>query len=615
MSSADRSEAGPRRGVQAPLLIGLLGLGLALSLSVVPGVFTVDDNNYLVNVLALRDGRVTLANTEGLSPSRELLFFDPTARSRVVNATPVASTAPPLYALLALPFSFLGWRGLVALNTIAYLTTILLVFQYARRYSSDTATPWIAAGACAFGGYAMEYALGLWPQALSFALCTAGIVAASPLIDKDRRVRTIVVAATAGFLLALATGVRYQNAVVLAAVGAALALLAGPRRWAACAAYVAGAAGPLSMSAVINHARFGSWNPISKGPGYLSVPVSDVKTALLDPLFMFWAWIVDYSAHPELSDLSTRAWLHYDRVTGAHLIFGAIVKKAVLQSAPWMVLALLAFGIAWLPAVRMDRRRRQQLRLLSFVAAAMLATFSVAGVDRHDGLSFNARYFLELMPLGAVGFAWALDARVPARAGPLAIGAAAGAGLAGVILFATPIVGGPSIPLWTVRQLAILKTPLVLAGLVASVWLMDVFGRKRPALLLGTVGACLSWGLILHLSTDVGMSQFMRAGNLARTRALAKVVPDGSAVVAHWGHKDAVAGLLLTRDVVILDVRADDGKDAPGLIRELLARQRRVFLLKDGLSAEILERLSAGLRTMPVQNSVLPLLELRQSSE
>ena len=40
-----------------------------------------------------------------LSPSPELLFFDPGPWFRVVSSTPVASTAPPLYAVLALPFS------------------------------------------------------------------------------------------------------------------------------------------------------------------------------------------------------------------------------------------------------------------------------------------------------------------------------------------------------------------------------------------------------------------------------------------------------------------------------------------------------------------------------
>ena len=79
-------------------MIALLGLGIVVTAKAVPGVFIVDEINYLVNALALRDGRVTIANTEGLSPSRELVFFDPFPPTRIVDATPVSSTAPPLYA-------------------------------------------------------------------------------------------------------------------------------------------------------------------------------------------------------------------------------------------------------------------------------------------------------------------------------------------------------------------------------------------------------------------------------------------------------------------------------------------------------------------------------------
>jgi len=271
------------------LPVGLIVCGVVLSVLVVPGVFTVDDNNYLVNVLALRNGRVTLANTEGLQPSPELMFFDPANREHGVSFTPVASTAPPLYGVLALPFSYFGWRGLAALNTLSYLATTLIVFLYARRYAQDPATPWFAAIAVAFGGFTIEYALGLWPHALSFALCTAGVAAAGRAIDSDTRGRSVVFAAAgAGLLLSAAAGVRYQNAVVLAAAGGALALLASSQRVTACLAYGAAAAVPLATSAVINHARFGSWNPISKGPGYFTVGRSVANSAISDPLVMFW---------------------------------------------------------------------------------------------------------------------------------------------------------------------------------------------------------------------------------------------------------------------------------------------------------------------------------------
>ena len=390
-------------GAQAPsgfdsqpghlLILALIVLGILISVGVVPGIFTVDENNYLINVLALRQGRVTVANTTGLPPSRELLFFDPGPWSRGVRTTPVASTAPPLYAPIALPFSWMGWRGLVALNTLAFLATTALVFFYARAYSTEDATPWLAAAAFALGGFGIEYAQGVWPHSLSVALCTAGVVAAGALIDDGGP----ILAPVAGLLLGLATGIRYQNAVVLAAVGAAVWLWSS-RRWPASVLFGAAALVPLSISALFNHTRLDSWNPISKGPGYLAVPLAeDSSSSWFDPLVMFWARVVDYSARPRLTSRAFETWLTYDEGTGAHLIFGVAAKKALLQSAPWAVLALLLFVAVWFSRYPVPQARRRQLRLLSLVTLALLTAFSLWGVRRDDGLSFNERYLLEIV--------------------------------------------------------------------------------------------------------------------------------------------------------------------------------------------------------------------------
>ena len=506
----------------------------------------------------------------------------------------------------------------MALNTLAYLATILIVFQYARRYAQDASIPWLAAGAFAFGGFTIEYALGLWPQAFSFALCTTGVAAAGRVIDDESTPGGKISAATvAGFLLALATGVRYQNAVVVAAVGGALLLLASARRWKACAAYVAAAAIPLAVSAAVNHARFDSWNPISKGPGYLSVPVSDGKSALFDPLVMFWGQVVDYSWRPELTDRFVRMWLHYDPGDGRTSDF----RRDPEEGGP----AVRAVGRSGVPdrsAPRGSRRRGWTAGAANSFACCRLLRrrssrrFRCSGAIAHDGLSFNARYLLELVPIGRRGVSrgrWTIVCRRGLR--PLAAGAALGGVLVGVIVFGTPMLGGPETSRSGRRANSrFLKTPLVLAAALAGVWLLDVWGRPHPTLLVATMGACLGWGFALHLSTDVGMSQFMRATNAARTQTLADVVPDGSAVVAHWGNTNAVVPLTMTRNVVILDASADECHDAPMLIRDLLAKNRKVFVLEEGFTRDNVQRLRSGLDTVALPNQTLPLSELRTDS-
>ena len=256
--------------------------------------------------------------------------------------------------------------------------------------------------------------------------------------------------------------------------------------------------------------------------------------------------------------------------------------------------------------------RRRQLRLISIVAAAIVGTFALSGLDRHDGLSFNARYFLELLPLAAVGLGWSSDDRVPPHAAPLVVGASVGGGLAGVILFGTPLLGGPATPLWIARQVAIMKLPLVFAAAVATLWSLHSFGRGRPTLFLGAIGTCLGWGLVLHLGSDVDMSQYMRAWNLARTRVLADVVPDGSAVIAYSGNTNPVIPLLMTRDIVILDAAADDCRDAPSLIRRLLAANRTTFVVEDGISLENLHRMQSGLESSRRTESPLRILQMKR---
>jgi hypothetical protein len=270
----------------------------------------------------------------------------------------------------------------------------------------------------------------------------------------------------------------------------------------------------------------------------------------------------------------------------------------------------------WLPSARLRDGRRRRLRLLSIVAAAIVATLAVSGVERHDGLSFNARYFLELLPLAAVGFAWALDGRIPALvAPPLSIGATIGAVLAGAILFGRPLAGGPDVPMWIVRQIAILKLPLLMAAGLIVVWLLGSAGRGRPALLVGVVGACLDWGLALHVNTDVTMSQALRAkksNGHARGRG-GRAGPVGNR--GTLGTCRCCGAPAFTRDIVVLDVAADDGQDAPRFIHELLRQSRSVFLLEAGVTPEVLQRVAQDVHAEPMKSTGSAIVQLRARSD
>lgn len=615
---AQRLGLGGRDGV---LLAGaLVVLCVALFATMVPAAFTADENNYLTTVVALREGGLTLPWTAGLSPAFELYFFDPSPGSRGVPTTPIGSTAPPLYAPLALPFSYFGWEGLVALNVLSFAAIAAAVFAYVARHASRRSSPWIAAAAFTLGGYSLEYAQGMWPQMLAAALGTAGFVLAAHAREGGRR--ALGAAAAAGLALGLATGVRYQNLVLAAAIGATL-FLSGRRRLAACGAFAAGIALPLLACSLVNHARLGTFNPVTKGPGYANVAgMASAARSLTTPLHVFWAKVVDFSQHPPIGGAGGAAWAP-EPETGAFLLFGA-VKKAWLQSSPWLLVALVAIAIALRP--RRERRpgapgeagatkddpgasssaaHAIELRAIAVPIALVLGLFAYQGFGRTDGLGFNQRYFLELVPLGAAALGLAVD-RVPLRAPPLAVGAVVTGALAAAVAAMRPEAA--------LRQLAILYAPLALAVALAGAWALSLrpegraaaAGARLAALLLG---ACLSWALVVHVGDDVRTARSLRLYNRARQEMLAAVLPPRAALVCHGHTKDAVGPLLLDRELVVLDTGYGGGRAAPKLVGELLAQRRRVFVDTTELPPRLLRNLLAEHDARPLADG-LPVIEV-----
>jgi len=604
--------------VPRSLLTVLALLGVVLTLSVVPGVFTIDEDNYLVTVTALRHGRLTVPGTEGLPPGRELAWFDPNGAQRAVSATPIASTAPPLYAPLALPFSYFGWRGLAALNTLAFLLTVAGVFLLTRRYARREDTAWIAALVYAAGGYALEYAQGVWPHMLAAALCTGAVLMSA----RSRDGESAGWALAAGLLAGLAAGVRYQNILFAACLGLGTFLFS-PRRLRCSMAYGLGVLLPLGASSLLNHARLGFWNPVSKGGTYLSSLGRTVGSRgwIADALTMGWARIVDYSARPSLAGTEHAAYLHADPATGAYLI-GHTVKKAWLQSSPWLVLALLALLLAWLPrraggggegGDNGGDRRRRELRVLALIVLPVQALFAASGLLRTDGLSFNQRYFIELVPLAAVALAWLVEdagllAGGASEAGGrrrwlprLALGGALGLALAA----ATLLRPAPS----PIRLVGLLDLPLVLAVVTLLAWAVARL-RGKPGILALALGACLGWSLAVHLGDDLAASREFRRSNAQLAAIFDPYLPDGSAFLAYWGLKDAVGPLLLDRDLVVLDVRNDDGRNTPRLVAALLARRSRVVALPPGFSPALRQTLASRWDARILRQPPVPLLEL-----
>ncbi len=581
------------------LLPGLVILGVALTFAVVPGVFTIDENNYLASVIGLRNGDLALAGTDQLPPSIELYWFDPWPAGRGAPRVPVVSTAPPLYAPLALPFSLFGYRGLVALNTLSFLVAIWLTFLIARRASERASTAWIAAGTFAFAAPTLGYSLALWPHQLTVALCTAAVASAQAA---RTRLQPLLAALGAGLLVGLAAGIRYQNAIFAALLGLTLCLW-GKARLKAAAGYSLGLMGPFVASAWINHARIGMWSPFSKGPTYtaLYAGTGPHGNALTEALHVLWATVVDFSAHPAILGGAAK-WQWLPDSLGAFIWQGAL-KKAWTQSAPWVLLALLLLCWAAWPGSKMQVRARDTLRPFVLIVFGMLGFFALAGFARHDGISFNQRYFLELTPLVTVALALGTES-LQWRKTPAVTGA-----LLGLSLLALAIVGEPGAFL---RSTLILKAPLLLAALLCFTWVVHHQGRidsRAPTLVLA---ACLAWAMGAHLGDDFPASRRMRQYNSDQQEKLAHALPDHAALFAYGGSKDAAGPLLLERDLVIADPLPDDGAAAPALVAAFLDSGRRVFVELNRFPLPLYDRLRQGLDAVAVTRDDPPVVELKR---
>jgi len=561
---------------RAVLTIFLFLAGAGLLATSIRGPFSIDEINYLVTVTGLRQGVLTVPGTEGLRPSKELFAFDPDAHRRVASSTPVFSAAPPLYAPIALPFLFLGWHGLVLLNVLSYVLTGLVVFLVARRLSNNPHVPWIALVLVLLGGYSIEYAQGAWPHMLSVLLVTSSVFFTAYVWNGGGWKPAIL----GGLLIGIATGIREQNIVLAACLG--LTVLAyGRSRLVSSFWYGLGAAIPLSIIATMHYFRQGLWHPFPKFTAYAGQVGEQVSGKnSFDPLGAFWTKFIDFSAQPEFTDQLTSLYYRKNPETGAFLV-DTVVKKALLQSSPWIALALAVLVAVWVIPAWRKGETHATLKPLSLLFAAIILVFSMAGVGRTDGLAYNQRYFLEIIPLAAIAIVVVLD-----RIGFRNTGILAGVLGAGFLFSVALMI--PSRPFY---ETALLRIPLVLAILLI---LAFYFFRERRRTLWVSVlfGMCLGWSMLVHILGDLPASRNRRLRNAAVWSALETAAPNHSAIFTLGSWRDAAGALILSRDVVILDSGADDGKDSGALARELRSQGRSVLILGNGFPLTIMRSIA-----------------------
>ena len=415
------------------------------------------------------------------------------------NKAPGSSIlAAPFYAVARLfgtpSFAVTLWLCRIVTGVIPSLLFLWLLWGFLERYAPDPAIRRLVLVAYAFGSLAMTYSLLYYSHQLS-AICigSAWILG----LDVAERRRGLGAMAFAGLLAGMAPFVDYEAA--FAGIPLAIYLLArmrarretggiivGPRVWtwlriARALAIAAIAAGPPIACLLYYHAAcFGS--PLRTGYNFAVTYAHDHDHGLLG--------------------MTTPTWT---------ALFGTMFApdNGFITLAPWWLLAVPGGIALWRAG------DRATVATVACVALAFIYFVSSIGFWR-AGWEIGPRYLAAmqpfLLPLVAAGL-------VACRDRPLAIGAASGAILIGVIIYTLT---AATFPYWPDS----LHDPLYE---VTFRLLRDGAAAPSAARVVGVSGVAGIVPFVLGIAALVGWS----IARVARWRGLAISIAVGTAIIAY----------------------------------------------------------------------------------
>ncbi len=600
-----------------------------------PGVFSVDESHYLLASKAMATGHGFHIDNgyESFKDPAKLFFY--TAIPDRVNDLGTVSTVPPYHAILASPFLWLGGlSGLIWLNLLAFGMSLVAVRRLALVMLDDRVFALCASAAFALATFSLEYALGIWPHALSQALAAWALLllVSSP---KNRLSPLLF----AGLLAGLGCGVRLQHMLELPLFLFAAWLALG-HKWRNLLLLGLGWLLPIVGLMLINSQRLDSLNPFSYG--YASMFSGSMGLLLRKPwlpllglagfasaawLYMklgkawIWAGFFGLGLLAALALPDGRALLtHWAGFAGYHLLdtsllgdlsrsmgstanefgqvlYGGVLKKSLLQAAPWLLLATLA-GWARTRSPKVQQPAVNAVALVGLGGTLLLPFIASAG-----GLCFNPRYFVDMLPALAPLALLSIWRLGPAKALSVALGAILGLGLALPILLAPGKVGTPAGGLWP------MLVPLALAMLtLVLTWMAQLKAGLWKT--LAVVGLCagMSFAALIHLGLDLPRSLSIRNVASRMVQVADPIIEGPSILAAAGGRKDVFSPLKLDRDLWIL--RLDPDAEMPPASLKHAPANRHIWLLTGGIPPERIQTWTAGRRLRRVEDKGLVFLEL-----
>ena len=566
------------------LVIAACAAQVVVALVYYPGCVVIDEVTYHAMTRALvRTGSLTLDNGLDVISSPELEWEHARAvvggPSEASGASRLVAQYPYGYAFLVAPlYAVLGQRAFVVLNTLAFYGTVLVTRSLAFDVLGKRALAVAAALVFALGTYVWEYSFGTWPHAVTLFLCMAAVLLSlratnlPPALASTRQL-------AAGALVGAAVTMRLDAIFAMAAVVLVPAIVPSKHGKAVgpLAMGLLGSTPGLALLAVTNHVKFGSWQPLSYGPWhgagsntglrtYLPLAVLGVasvaathllssRAARLRRQHAVWAasaivaaiaialaigplriiarrvvdgmWMIVFDLRHSNPNAVQRGLSHGPG--GAMMYVGAL-KKAFVQSLPWLPLAVAA---PFFSGIAEPRRRR----LIALAVPVVVHVGVFGALAWHGGLCLNLRYLLPALPFAAVLAtygAYRLARRAPwvvrhLREFDAIVLIAVAVWLVSAVLFVYP-------SSLVVQARFLLDAPLVIAASLAVA--LVVAARRRgpgaPAFALALTLVAVVWAGLTELSYDAVAIFRARASNRKAAEMVMAHAPSSAFVFAEF---------------------------------------------------------------------------------
>lgn len=619
--------------VRSIVLLVLLALHIAASVLLVnPGHYSIDEGIYhqMARDFA-QSGTLESWNGYDEFPSREL-----TDSFHIERDGRLYSQYPYLAPVVVWPFyEALGYRGLFALNAIAYIGIAVLCFAMARRIFADTALALDSVIILTIGTFAWEYSQAAWPHMLAVLSVTAALYLTVLGLTATEDRRMIGFAFAAGSVIGLTAGIRLDVLFASPAILLPYILMVPSRPRPAVAALIGMLPG-FAILAATNYAKFGILSPFSYGAAGGALELSryiPVATLGLIGMAVFWLATrprsIDFARRRQvpaigivlllaglallvpsiaksvtkvaigtsqlLIDLRFRnpEWLEPGMrrsATGAMIYFSGL-KKALSQSLPWLPLLALPLAALFRP-----REPARLIGVLFLSSAGYIAVYSYYAW--HGGLALNLRYFLPFLPAFAILGAWAFRELAADAPDPLRR----------VAIYAFLVAF--NIVIFSIRddfqapdanEGALLTMPLVLASLLSVLLLLrgatflplrSATGSRVRRILSGisllTAAAAMGWASAGALSYDYLLDTMRRRGMAVAAQSATPLIERDSIIFAL--HELKYFGLYDRDRIRIAGVLRDDFKSFRPLLDYHLDAGRPVYLALEDEGMEIARR-------------------------